>query len=139
VEPSDHYKQGLGSGPSGGCGPTHSNGSPPEDGLLRSILENSDEVVKALDADGTLRYASPAFGRILGYDPEEAVGTMNVFDHVHPDDLPQVLAAIKGALSAGASPRTGPSTAYATPTARGAEWKASAPTCLTTRSSGAWL
>jgi diguanylate cyclase (GGDEF)-like protein/PAS domain S-box-containing protein len=54
-----------------------------------------------VDPDGTLRYASPAFGRMLGYDPEEVVGKMNVLDHVHPDDLPHVLEETEKALSAG--------------------------------------
>jgi PAS domain-containing protein len=48
---------------------------------LRSVVENSSENVTIVDLDGTLRYASPAFGRMLGYDPQEAVGTMNVLDH----------------------------------------------------------
>jgi len=38
-----------------------------------------------------LRYANPAWEQVLGYDPEEMVGTMNVLDHVHPEDLPRVL------------------------------------------------
>ena len=63
-------------------------------------MENSSEIMKVVDPDGTLRYASPAFGRILGYDPAEAVGTMNVFDHVHPDDLAHVLEETEKALSA---------------------------------------
>jgi diguanylate cyclase (GGDEF)-like protein/PAS domain S-box-containing protein len=46
-----------------------------------------------------LRYASPAFERVLGYDSEEAIGTMNVLDHVHPDDLPHVLEKTEKALS----------------------------------------
>ncbi len=65
---------------------------------LRSILHNSSEVVKIVDPDGTLRYASPAFERILGYEAESAVG-MNVLDHVHPADLPRVLEASEEALS----------------------------------------
>ena len=48
-----------------------------------------------------MRYASPAFDRILGYDSEEAIGTMNVLDHVHPDDLPHVLEETEKALSEG--------------------------------------
>ena len=48
-----------------------------------------------------MRYASPAFGRMLGYDPEEVVGKMNVLDHVHPDDLPHVLEETEKALSEG--------------------------------------
>jgi PAS domain S-box-containing protein len=96
---------------------------------LRSVVENSSENVTMVDPDGTLRYASPAFGRMLGYDPEEAVGTMNVLDHVHPDDLPQVLGEREKALSEGASSRTRPSTASATPTARGSGWSRWAPTC----------
>jgi diguanylate cyclase (GGDEF)-like protein/PAS domain S-box-containing protein len=65
------------------------------------VLENSSEIIKIIDPDGTLRYASPAFDRILGYDSEEAVGTMNVLDHVHPDDLPHVLEETEKALSEG--------------------------------------
>lgn len=47
------------------------------------------EIVKVVDADGTLRYASFAFGRILGYDPGEAVGTMYALELTGypPEDL----------------------------------------------------
>ena len=57
------------------------------------------EITTVVDPDGILRYASPAFGRTLGYDPEEAVGVMNVFDHVHPEDLQRVLDEVEKALS----------------------------------------
>ena len=67
---------------------------------MRSVVENSSENVTIVDPDGTLRYASPAFGRMLGYDPQEVVGKMNVLDHVHPDDLPHVLEETEKALSA---------------------------------------
>ena len=65
---------------------------------MRSVVENSSENVTVVDPDGTLRYASPAFGRMLGYDPEEAVGTMNVLDHVHPEDLSHALEETQKAL-----------------------------------------
>ncbi|WP_166178451.1 sensor domain-containing protein [Rubrobacter tropicus] len=67
---------------------------------MRSVLENSSEIVSIVDPDGTLRYANPAWSRILGYDPEETVG-MNVLDYVHPDDLPHVLEETGKALSEG--------------------------------------
>jgi diguanylate cyclase (GGDEF)-like protein/PAS domain S-box-containing protein len=65
------------------------------------VVQNSSEIVTIVDPDGTLRYASPAFERVLGYDSEEAIGTMNVLDHVHPDDLPHVLEETEKALSEG--------------------------------------
>jgi diguanylate cyclase (GGDEF)-like protein/PAS domain S-box-containing protein len=68
---------------------------------LRSVVENSSENFTLVDPDGTLRYASPAFGRMLGYAPEEVVGKMNVLEYVHPDDLPHVLEETEKALSAG--------------------------------------
>jgi len=68
--------------------------------FLRSILQNSSEIVKIVDPDGTLKYASPGFGRVLGYDPQETLGT-NILDHVHPEDLPRVLAESESALSEG--------------------------------------
>ena len=140
MDPSDHDERDLGNAASdGGHGPTQANGGPAGgEGWLRSVMENSNEVVKVLDLDGTLRYASPAFGRVFGYDPEEVVGKMNVLDHVHPDDLPHVLEETERVLSGGASPPTWPSTASATPTARGGGWRASAPTFPTTRRSVAW-
>jgi diguanylate cyclase (GGDEF)-like protein/PAS domain S-box-containing protein len=68
---------------------------------LLSVVENSSEIVTIFDPDGTLRYTSPAFGRLLGYDPEKVVGKMNVLEHVHPDDLPHVLEETEKVLSEG--------------------------------------
>ena len=65
------------------------------------MFENSSEIILIVGPDGTLRYASPAFDRILSYDSEEAIGTMNVLDYVHPDDLPHVLEETEKALSEG--------------------------------------
>jgi PAS domain S-box-containing protein len=82
--------------------PTHANGPRGKDSRwLRSVVEHSSENVTIVDPDGTLRYASPAFGRMLGYALEEVVGKMNVLDHVHPDDLPHVLVETEKALSEG--------------------------------------
>ena len=78
------------------------NGPPGEgDSWLCSVVQNSSEIITIVDPDGTLRYANPAFERVLGYDPEEAIGTMNVLDHVHLDDLPHVLEETERALSEG--------------------------------------
>ena len=65
------------------------------------MVEHSSEIVTILDPDGSLRYANPAWRQALGYDPEEAVGTMNVLDHVHPDDLAHVLGETEKALARG--------------------------------------
>jgi PAS domain S-box-containing protein len=100
VDPSDQDQNDLSNGAPGGGGRAHVKGLPNEDDRwLRCALEHSSEIVKIVDLDGTLRYASPSFGRILGYDPEEAIGTMNVFNHVHADDLPRVLEETEKALS----------------------------------------
>jgi two-component system sensor histidine kinase/response regulator len=76
---------------------------PEGDRWLLSVVENSSEIVTIVDPDGTLRYTSPAFGRLLGYDPGKVVGKMNVFEYVHPDDLPHVLEEIEKVLSEGGS------------------------------------
>jgi PAS domain S-box-containing protein len=38
------------------------------------------------DADGTIRHMAPSVERVLGYRPEELVGS-NAAEYVHPDDL----------------------------------------------------
>ena len=88
--------------PNGNDKPTQADQTPREDDRwLRSVLENSSEIMKVVDLDGILRYANPAFGRVLGYDPDQVVGTMNVLDYVHPDDLPHVLEATEKAAAEG--------------------------------------
>ena len=104
MDPSDRDRNDLGNGaPHGGTDePRHDNGTPGEDDRwLRSVVANSSEIVTIVDPDGTLRYANPAWERALGYDPDRAIGTMNVLDHVHPEDLAHVLEETEKALSEG--------------------------------------
>jgi PAS domain-containing protein len=93
VDPSDQERSDSGNGaPCHADGPTPANRQPGnDDRWLRSVVENSSELVTIVDLDGTLRYANPTFERVLSYNLDEAIGTMNVLDHVHPDDLAHVL------------------------------------------------
>jgi PAS domain S-box-containing protein len=55
------------------------------------------ELVTIIAADGTFRYTSPSYQRILGFSPAD-LHERSVFEHVHPDDLPRVQAAFTVAL-----------------------------------------
>jgi diguanylate cyclase (GGDEF)-like protein/PAS domain S-box-containing protein len=68
---------------------------------LRSVVQNTTDIVVVVGPEGTLRYASPAWERVLGHDAEATVGNVNVLDYVHPDDLPHVLQRTEEALSKG--------------------------------------
>src|SRR3712207_7976709 len=52
--------------------------------LFRSLIENALDIITVLDSDGTIRYASPSFERVLGYPQAGLVGT-NSFSLVHPE------------------------------------------------------
>ena len=52
---------------------------------LRTLIENTSDVISILDAQGTIRYESPAITELLGYTPEELLG-QSAFALVHPDD-----------------------------------------------------
>ncbi|MDP8901584.1 MAG: PAS domain S-box protein [Actinomycetota bacterium] len=103
MDPSDHDQNEISSGAaSGDGGAWHAIGTVGQDDRwLRSVVEHSSEMVIIVHPNGTLRYANPAWERALGHDPDEAVGTMNVLDHVHPDDLPRVLEEAEEALAEG--------------------------------------
>jgi len=55
---------------------------------LRALVERSAEITTVVDADGTVRYASPAQWRLLGYPEDASLGS--IFDYAHPDDIPHV-------------------------------------------------
>jgi diguanylate cyclase (GGDEF)-like protein/PAS domain S-box-containing protein len=66
--------------------------SHPSEGWLRTLLENTSDVICVLRADGTFSYISPAVKRVLGYLPEDVVGTVG-FDYVHPEEAALVAEA----------------------------------------------
>jgi nitrogen fixation negative regulator NifL len=59
----------------------------------RSLLDNALDLIVVLDADATVRYASPSIERILGYRPHELIGT-STLDRLHPDDTQRVMDAL---------------------------------------------
>lgn len=54
---------------------------------FRSLVQNSSDLILRVDHQGALRYVSPSVRHLLGYDPEQLLGT-TIFDLTHPRDLP---------------------------------------------------
>ena len=52
---------------------------------LRSIIENSQDIITVLNNDGTIQYESPVIEQILGFKREELLGK-SVFEYLHPDE-----------------------------------------------------
>jgi PAS domain S-box-containing protein len=52
---------------------------------FQALVEESNDVISIVDADGVFQYQSPSVERILGYEPEETIGD-TAWEYVHPDD-----------------------------------------------------
>ena len=63
------------------------------DALFRSLIEHVSDIIAVLDADGCIRYVSPAAQTVLGIAPDELTGA-DALDVVHPDDQPGLVAAL---------------------------------------------
>jgi PAS domain S-box-containing protein len=60
----------------------------------RALIENGHDIIVILDPEtGRIRYQSPSMERILGWVPAD-LAERSVFEMVHPEDLPEGLAAI---------------------------------------------
>ena len=55
------------------------------DEYYRSLVQNSLDFIALRDPDNTIRYVSPSVKEVLGYEPEEMLGTL-IPDYIHPDD-----------------------------------------------------
>jgi diguanylate cyclase (GGDEF)-like protein/PAS domain S-box-containing protein len=64
----------------------------------RSLVENTSDILTLMDADGTVHYESAALERVMGYRPEDQLGT-NAFDWIHPDDMARALSIFADVLS----------------------------------------
>jgi len=57
---------------------------------FQALVEESNDIISILDADGVFEYQSPSVERILGYDSEETIGD-TAWEYVHPDDRETVM------------------------------------------------
>ena len=65
--------------------------------LYRLVVENASELICFFALDGQLSFVSPSIMDVLGYRPEEAVGTPFA-SFVHPDDLAEAGRHVRAAL-----------------------------------------
>jgi PAS domain S-box-containing protein len=65
---------------------------------FRSLIENSSDMMAVMNRDGTVRYVSPAVGRVLGRPPSEWVG-VDVFSISHPAEAEAVRAAFDAVVA----------------------------------------
>lgn len=66
---------------------------PGEDTLHRLLVEHASDLFTMVDVEGRVLYASPSHRKVLGYAPEELVGTP-VLQFVHPDDVETIARAL---------------------------------------------
>lgn len=62
---------------------------------FRLLAENASDMIARLTIDGQMLYVSPACETILGYTPEELIGTIS-FDLIHEEDRAFVKNLFKG-------------------------------------------
>lgn len=60
---------------------------------FRLLIESTTDVNAILSRDGKVNYVSPSIERLLGHKAEDLAG-VNIFDHIHPDDISIVVAAL---------------------------------------------
>ena len=67
---------------------------------LQRIVDNSLDLICEIDAQGILRFASPSYRAVLGYEPEQLIGR-SLMEYIHPDDAATVQLANEQALQDG--------------------------------------
>jgi PAS domain S-box-containing protein len=65
---------------------------------FRQLIETSHDLVQTLDSRGQIVYTGPSVQRLLGYTPEEIVGS-GAPEFIHPEDQPTVQREIVRAIT----------------------------------------
>jgi PAS domain S-box-containing protein len=65
---------------------------------FQALIEESNDVISVVDADGVFQYQSPSVERILGYEPEETLGD-TAWEYVHPDDRADLIEAFERGIT----------------------------------------
>ena len=70
----------------------------------RLLADHATDIILQTDADGVVRYMSPACRR-LGYEPEEIIGRPAI-DFIHPDDKPMTTERLRELMSGAERPES---------------------------------
>ncbi|MCU0648430.1 MAG: PAS domain S-box protein, partial [Gemmatimonadaceae bacterium] len=73
------------------------------DARLAALVRQGSDMVTVIDAEGTIRFASPSHRELMGHDPRELLGRDFLAD-VHAEDRPLARRAVER-LTTGASER----------------------------------
>jgi len=72
----------------------------------RGLITNGTDMVSVLHVDGSIQYLSPPVERMLGYTPEELIGT-NAFDLIHSEDVKNIRKLFEEVVQVEESVRVG--------------------------------
>lgn len=64
---------------------------------FRALIEYSSDAIGLMDVNGIITYSSPSISQIIGYPPEEIIGT-RVFNYTQEGDLAENLALLHHVL-----------------------------------------
>lgn len=65
---------------------------------FRSLIENAQDLITILAADGTIQFQSPSSSQCLGRAPEDLL-QRKIHEFVHPEDMQTIGAAVRRALA----------------------------------------
>jgi PAS domain S-box-containing protein len=68
------------------------------DRKYRQLVEDINDVVYTIDANGHINYISPVIESVAGYRPSEIIGRPYT-DFVHPEDMPRIMKLFEQILS----------------------------------------
>jgi diguanylate cyclase (GGDEF)-like protein/PAS domain S-box-containing protein len=71
---------------------------------FRALIQHQSDIVTVVGFDGIIRYISPNTERLLGFTPEELIGTSGV-DNIHPDDIDVLVEGLGSQLTEGLDAR----------------------------------
>ena len=74
---------------------------------FRAMVENALDLIALCNPDNTFRYINPALEQVLGYRPEEVLGTV-IPDLIHPEDIEQFVEEMNQEIMSGSVSVVGP-------------------------------
>jgi diguanylate cyclase (GGDEF)-like protein/PAS domain S-box-containing protein len=65
---------------------------------FRSLVQNSSDLITVIEADASIKFQSPSVERVLGYEPDELVGT-KFTELLHPHERDRVSALLADSIA----------------------------------------